>query len=361
MIETAHGEVTTPFFMPDATRASIKGLTHEDIAQTGADALVVNTYHLMLRPGMETIRAVGGVHKLMNWNGVLVSDSGGYQVYSLIHKNPKLGKITEEGAKFRSVIDGRWHMLTPELSIQIQADLGVDMMVVLDDPRPNDAPRAEITEAVARTVRWAARCRDEYERQRKLRNWTSETAPKLFAVIQGGPYVDLRKQCASELVAIGGFDGYGFGGRHLDDNGNINTEILCTVVEAIPADKLKFALGIGTPSDIMICAKMGWQIFDCVIPTREGRHGRVFVWDDCTDGENADCDNLGYHTVNITNEAFTHDTRPIDDNCNCGCTRYSRAYIRHLFTVGDSLAGTITSRHNLRFYMQLMEKLRKLQ
>ncbi len=352
-LSTSHGKISLPFFMPDATRAAVRGLSFQEISETGTKAMVVNTYHLMLRPGIETIRALGGVHKFMNYSGILLSDSGGYQVYSLIHKNPKLGEITEEGAKFRDVLDGRWRMLTPEMSVRIQADLGVDMMVVLDDPRPNDVPRAEMEEALERTVRWARRCRDEYVRQYEKRGWDERTAPKLFAVVQGGPYADLRRQCAESLASIGDFAGYGFGGRHLDREGKIDTEILRATVEAIPGNKLKFALGVGTPADIIACVKMGWQMFDCVIPTREARHGRIFVWSEPQNEQS-----LAYHTLNLTNEKFRLDPKSPAEGCDCGCNRYSLAYLRHLFVVGDPLAGTIVSRHNLRFYARLMEKLR---
>ena len=265
----------TPFFMPDATRAVAKGLTAEELRRTGICALVVNTYHLYLQPGMEIIGKAGGCNRFMGWNGPLLSDSGGYQVFSLIHKNRQMGKICDEHVEFRSPIDGSRHILTPEKSIQIQFDLGVDMMVCLDDCPPNDFSRKDLEKSVARTIAWAKRCKREYLKQAKKHNIKESERPLLFAVIQGGTEIGLREYCAEELVKLD-FDGYGFGGRHVDKNGVFLGDVLRATVNRIPEDKLRFALGVGTPEDISLCANMGWDMFDCVIPTREGRHGRLF-------------------------------------------------------------------------------------
>ncbi len=236
--------------MPDATRAAVRGTTTTEIAEAGIGSIVVNTYHLMLQPGAELIRKAGGIHRFMGWDGPILSDSGGYQVYSLIHRNPELGKITEEGAEFRSVIDGSKHLLTPEHAIAIQFDLGVDMMVVLDDPRPNDAPEGEIAEAVERTIRWAKRCREEYDRQIATRGLSENDRPLLFGVVQGGMFIELRTRCAEGLREIG-FDGYGFGGRHIDEEGNFLEDIVRHTASVIPEESIRFALGIGTPEDIV--------------------------------------------------------------------------------------------------------------
>ncbi|MDP2838408.1 MAG: tRNA guanosine(34) transglycosylase Tgt, partial [Candidatus Moranbacteria bacterium] len=205
-IMTRKGSLQTPFFMPDATRASVRGLTADDLLKTGVKALVVNTYHLMLQPGEALIKEAGGIHNFMDWQYPVLSDSGGYQVYSLIHKNPDLGRITEDGAEFRSVLDGSKHLLTPERAIEIQFDLGVDMMVCLDDPRPNDASEKDIVAAVDRTLRWARRCKDEYDRQVAARELAVTTRPLLFGVVQGGMIIAERQRCAAGLIAIG-FDG----------------------------------------------------------------------------------------------------------------------------------------------------------
>lgn len=363
---TKKGVVTTPFFMPDATRASVRGLSSSDVKHSGIEALVVNTYHLLLEPGEMLVRDAGDVHAFMNWGGPILSDSGGYQVYSLIHRNPELGRITEEGAEFRSVLDGSKHLLTPERAIQIQSDLGTDMMVCLDDPRPNDASEEDIKSAVDRTLRWAKRCREEYDRQIETRHLDISSRPLLFGVVQGGMILSERKRCADGLISIG-FDGYGFGGRHIDEEGNFLEAIVGATASYIPENKPRFALGIGTPSDIVHCHSLGWDMFDCVIPTREGRHGRLFVFDETIGGKYQDEALVNqysttdfYRTININNEQFGKDFAPVDPHCDCElCTNHTKAYLRHLFKVGDPLAGRLASLHNLRFYAQLMKKLQE--
>ncbi len=374
-IVTRKGVLQTPFFMPDATRATVRGLTRIDLEAVGVKALVVNTYHLMLQPGETLIRDAGGIHTFMDWPHPVLSDSGGYQVYSLIHKNKDLGRITEEGAEFRSILDGSKYLLTPERSIQIQFDLGVDMMVCLDDPRPNDAAEADISAAVDRTLRWGQRCRDEYDRQVAARGLTEETRPLLFGVVQGGMIFAERKRCADGLITIG-FDGYGLGGRHVDMEGNLMLELMAELASYIPEDSIRFALGVGTPEDILRLHAVGWDMFDCVIPTREGRHGRLFLWkneitNDKTqipnkiqstniqNTENNTAKGFCYETINIKNEQFTSDFTPVDPTCDCTlCTKYTCAYLKHLLKAGEPLALRLASEHNLRFYMRLMERLR---
>ncbi len=353
-VVTAHGVVDTPFFMPDATRGTVRGLTRVDLEAVEIEALVVNTYHLMLQPGETLVREAGGIHTFMDWSHPVLSDSGGYQVYSLIHKNPELGRITEEGAEFRSILDGSKHLLTPERSIQIQFDLGVDMMVCLDDPRPNDAREEEIVAAVDRTLRWARRCRDEYDRQIVSRGLDDSTRPLLFGVVQGGMIVSERKRCAEELVAIG-FDGYGLGGRHIDCDGKFLEDVVAAIPTYLPEGSIRFALGVGTPDDIVRFHRLGWDMFDCVIPTREGRHGRLFLW------RNKNTDSLEdfYEMINIKNERFERDFSPVDPTCDCTlCTKYTRSYLKHLLKVGEPLALRLASEHNLRFYMRLIRLLR---
>jgi queuine tRNA-ribosyltransferase len=376
-LTTRKGVIATPFFMPDATRASLRGLAVSDIEETGVEVLVVNTYHLYLQPGIELIRRVpvtgkGGsdVQTFMGWDGPLLSDSGGYQIYSLIHKHAEMGRITDEGAEFRSVLDGSKHLITPERAIAIQFDLGTDMMVCLDDPRPNGVPKEEVQAAVDRTLSWAERCRAEHERQCMARGLEGSARPLLFSVVQGGMYIDERQRCAAALSSLG-FDGYGFGGRHIDGEGAFLQDILAATAEAIPQDAPRFALGIGTPSDIVRCHALGWDMFDCVIPTREGRHGRLFLWkqphtSNTTSplaGASTSHNHLEgdfYHTINIHNEQFKEDFSPVDASCLCALCRHStRAYLKHLFKVGDPLAGRLASIHNLHFYMQLMTFLRQ--
>lgn len=354
-LQTRSGVLTTPVFMPDATRAGVRSLTPEDVQSMGIEAVVINTYHLYLRPGEELLHKAGGVHAFMNWQKPIVSDSGGYQIFSLIHKSPDLGRITEEGAEFRSVLDGSTHVITPERSIEIQFHLGADIIICLDDPRPNSASFEEMEEAVARTTRWAKRCKDEYERQVEKRNIKPKDRPLLFSVVQGGMSRELRKQSAQSLIEID-FDGYGFGGRHVGEDGTFLEDIISYTASLLPEDKPRFALGIGTPLDIVKCCAAGWDIFDCVIPTREGRHGRLFVWKD----EALDTEGSFYETINIQNEKFKEDFLPVDSTCDCPlCTQHTRAYLRHLFSVADPSAGCLASLHNLRFYRRLLQKLRQ--
>jgi len=352
-LETKNGAISTPFFMPDATRGFVKFLSKADLLTAGVFPMVVNTYHLYLQPGIKIIKKAKGIHNFMNWTGPLLSDSGGYQVFSLIHKNPKMGKITDDEVIFKSPLDGSRHIITPEKAIQIQFDLGVDMMVCLDDPPPNSYSKEKIKKAVERTLRWALRCKVEYEKQIKKRKLTEKERPLLFGVIQGGEYLDLRKMCTEGLVKIG-FDGYGFGARHVDSEGNFLEEVLAYTASLIPENSLRFALGVGTPEDIVRCVQMGWDMFDCVIPTREGRHGRLFIRKNGKIGSKD-----FYTTININNEKFKNDFSPVDKNCGCElCANHTRAYLRHMFAMKDPVAMRLASAHNLRFYSDLMKGLR---
>lgn len=373
-IKTKNGELETPFFMPDATRGFIKLLSSDDLKNAGVAPMVVNTYHLYLYPGTDIIKKAGGIHRFMHYYKPLLSDSGGYQVFSLIHKNSKMGEITDNEVVFRSPINGSKHILTPEKSIQIQFDLGVDMMVCLDDPVPSHYSKKMIDKAVDRTITWAERCMIEYNRQLKKRKIDEKNRPLIFCVIQGGGYIDLRKKCAKELKSIGrklkrDWDGYGFGSRHIDKNGKFMKNVLKKTAEFIPENSLKFALGVGSPSDILECVKMGWDMFDCVIPTREGRHGRLFVRKDnfepyLAEQMNSKTDTgekkLFYKSINIGNEKYKDDFNPVDKNCKCElCQNYSRAYLSHLFKSKDPLGMRLAAAHNLCFYLELMRKLRK--
>src|SRR3989338_11560837 len=255
IIATPHGKIRTPFFMPDATQGAVKLIESEKIKTIGVPAMVVNTLHLYLQPGLKIIQKAGGIHQFMNWQGPLLSDSGGYQVFSLIYKTKgRAGKVYEDKVVFRSPIDGSRHELTPEKSIQIQFALGTDMMVCLDDVRPNDTDRREAEASGERTIKWAKRCKKEFERQinRKSRDRlqsVSTIKPLLFGVVQGGVFPDLRQHCAEELVKIG-FDGLGFGARPIDEQGKVLTEVLKATTAVIPENYLRFALGVGAPEDI---------------------------------------------------------------------------------------------------------------
>lgn len=355
VLKTKNGEIKSPFFMPDATYGFARSLGKDDLKKIGVEPMVVNTYHLYLQPGTNLIKKAKGMHNFMNWDKPLLSDSGGYQVFSLIHKNPKMGEITDEGVIFRSPLDGSKHEITPEKSIQIQFDLGVDMIVCFDDPPPNSDSKEKIARAVERTIAWAKRCKVEYAKQVKKRKLSEKNRPLIFGVIQGGEHLDLRKHCTENLVKIN-FDGYGFGARHLDAEGNFLEEVLRFTADLIPDQALRFALGIGTPEDIVRCANMGWDMFDCVIPTREGRHGRLFIRKNNFQNLKEDF----YETININNEKYKEDFSGIDENCDCElCRDYSKSYLRYLFTKKEPLAMRLAAMHNLKFYMDLMKNLRK--
>lgn len=350
ILKTFHGSLKTPFYLPDATRGFIKLTSNQEIKKTGTQALVVNTFHLFLQPGLKTISKAGGLHQFMNWSGPLLSDSGGYQVFSLIHKNPKMGKISDEKVVFKSPLDGSYHEITPERSIQIQFALGVDMMVCLDDCPPNEFSRSDLEKAVFRTIKWAKRCKQEYEKQIKKRKLKGLKKPLLFAVIQGGAELDLRKYCTQELVKIG-FSGYGFGARPVDKNGNFLAEVLEKTASYIPENALRFALGIGTPEDIRRCALMGWDMFDCVIPTREGRHAKLFKL----------LANNRYQTVNLNNATFACNFTAINKRSNLQeLQQHSLAYLHHLFHLKEVLGQKLASLNNLEFYQAWLEKIRRV-
>jgi len=345
-LTTAHGSLESPFFMPDATRGFVKLTDNQETAATGTKALVVNTFHLYLQPGLKVIARAGGLHKFMSWSGPLLSDSGGFQVFSLIHKNPQAGKITDDKVIFKSPLDGSRHELTPEKSIRIQFILGTDMMVCLDDCPPNDFSRPDLERAVARTIAWAKRCKTEYQKQITKRKLSGAKRPLLFAVIQGGAEIDLREQCARELAKIG-FDGYGFGARPVDKDGKFLGEVLKKTAAFIPVKALRFALGIGTPEDIKRCAAMGWDMFDCVIPTREGRHGKLFLLGS----------GLKYQTLNINNARFATDFSALNQKSRLTVIRSSsRAYLHHLFKMNDPLGQKLASLNNLEFYQTWLKR-----
>lgn len=386
IIETAHGRLKTPLFLPDATRGFIKTLDSADLKLSGAEALVVNTYHLFLTPGLDIIKTAGGIHGFMGWEEPLLSDSGGYQIFSLIRnlsrkregKKP-LGKITDEGVWFKSPVGGKEHFLSPEKSIEIQFDLGVDMMVALDDCPPNNSGREEIKGSVERTIGWAEKCLREYNRQIVKRKLDKKNRPLIFSVIQGGEYEDLRQECyngireAEEAVnradkkkagakkmsirtsPEASWDGYGFGARPVDSQGRFLKNVLKFTAGLIPENKIRFALGIGAPQDIWRCARLGWDMFDCVIPTREGRHGRLYLGDK---GGLIRHDKVHYNTINIMGGKFQKDFSPLDPFKTIPVLGHSKAYLNYLMRSGESLGQRIATINNLNFYNRLITELR---
>ncbi|MBU0637183.1 MAG: tRNA guanosine(34) transglycosylase Tgt [Patescibacteria group bacterium] len=361
VLTTPHGQIETPFFMPDATSAVIKNLTNEDLYVLDLDSFVVNTYHLYLQPGLDIIKKSKGVHNFMNWSKPILSDSGGYQVFSLIHKNKNNGKILDDKVIFKSLLNGSKHELTPEKSIQIQFILGTDMMVVLDDCPPNSYKESQISQAVDRTIVWAKRCLDEFNKQIKKYRLSNDKQPLLFAVIQGGDNEKLRQLCAKELIKLG-FAGYGFGARPVDSSGKFLKNILQFTANLIPENKLRFGLGIGLPEDIVNCVRMGWDMFDCVIPTREGRHGKLFFQKNDFQFSIFDSQKeylKFYQTININNAIYKKDFSPINSDSQLPLLcQYSRAYLHHLFKIKDPLAGHLASLNNLEFYIKLIKDIR---
>ncbi|KKS34981.1 MAG: Queuine tRNA-ribosyltransferase [Parcubacteria group bacterium GW2011_GWC2_42_12] len=357
LIETKHGRIATPVFMPDATRGVIKHLSSSELAELKLECFVANALHLFLRPGIKLIKLAGGLHDFMNWQQPILSDSGGYQIFSLIHKNKSgaSGQITDQGAVFRSPLDGAKLKLTPEQSIRIQFDLGVDLMVCFDDCPPNNYDDADLARAVELTIKWAKRCFREFHKQIKSRALKGRR-PLLIAVIQGGNNLPLREYCAKELIKIG-FDGFGFGARHVDETGTFLAETLKLTADQIPESKLRFGLGIGLPLDIIRSIKMGWDMFDCVIPTRDGRHGKLFLQNRPLTSK----PNNFYETVNITNAKFAKDFSPINGQSKLPELRtYSKAYLHYLFKINEPLAARLASLNNLEFYIKMLSEIREL-
>lgn len=372
VLTTPRGLIKTPFFMPDATRGVIKNITTAEWQELGLPATVVNTFHLSLTPGLPLIKLAGGVHKFINWSGPLLSDSGGYQIFSLIHKNKNMGQICADKVIFKSPLNGAEKILTPETAIQIQFDLGVDMMVVLDNCLPHNYPPQKIIAAVEQTIAWAKRCRLEFNRQIKKRKLSEKNRPLLFGVVQGGTSVRLRKKCAEELIKIG-FDGLGYGARPVDSQGKFLSQVMKKTAASIPENYLRFALGVGKPEDIVLAVKMGWDMFDCVIPTREGRHGRLYQYAGCHPdpalSKGRGMESRGkktkmfsknfYRIININNSAFTKKTEPINKFSKLPILRQSTfAFLHHLFKINDPLGQRLATLNNLEFYLDLMAQIR---
>ena len=347
-------KIKFPIFLPDATQAVIRSLDSIDIANAGITGMVVNTFHLMENPGRSILKQVGGVKKFMNWDGLIVSDSGGFQVMSLVHSGKIAGKIVEDGVRLGK--GGKKNLFTPEKSIQMQFAIGSDIMYVLDDCPANNASREEIRESISRTLYWAKRSKDEFEKQCHGKKLSDEDRPGLFAVIQGGSYADLRKECGENLLKLG-FDGYGFGGWPVDEGGKLKVEALQACVDVVGENGYLFGLGIGKPDDVVRCYKMGYHFFDCVLPTRDARHGRLYIF---SGGEVWNADKNFYDYIYIDRDKYIRDYTPIEAGCDCHtCQNYSRAYLRHLFKIGDSLAWRLATIHNLKFYSRLIQILRK--
>jgi len=327
---TAHGAVETPCFMPVGTQGSVKAMLPRDLREMGCQILLGNTYHLYLRPGHELIRQLGGLHRFMGWDGPILTDSGGFQVFSL----GAMRKITEEGVRFQSHLDGATHLLTPDKAIAIQEALDSDIAMVLDECIPYDAPRDYVHASTARTIRWAERCLRARSAPRQL----------MFGIVQGGLFQDLRRWCVDAMTRMP-FDGFAVGGLGVGEGEEKLHAIGNFTVELLPETQPRYLMGVGRPQDIVSAVRAGYDMFDCVIPTRNGRNGTLFTFQG---------------RLNIKRAEFGGDPRPLDEACGCYCCRnFSRGYLRHLYMAGEILSAQLNSLHNLYFYHRLMDKCRE--
>ena len=348
-------KIQLPVFFPDATRAVLKTLDTLDIENTKTPGILVNTYHLYKTPGKKIFKEFKGVRNFMNWGGGVISDSGGFQVMSIAKRFGSKNSINDHGVTFREP-GCKKVLFTPKISINFQSALKTDMIVVLDDFTDLKADKTKARETVERTIKWAKTCKQEFNKI--FSNTDSELRPYLLGVVQGGHYLDLRQECTQRLVEIG-FDGLGYGGWPMDDDNNFNFEIPKIIADNCPKDYLLYGLGVGKPEEIVECVKLGWNIFDCVLPTRDARHKRLYVFNAKTI-DDIDVTAPNFYSYFVPDkEIHYHDQSPVSTACDCQlCTNYSRAYLHHLFKIEDYTAGRLATIHNLRFYSILMEKLR---
>lgn len=328
-ITTPHGEIETPVFMPVGTQATVKGMTPEELEEMGAEIILGNTYHLYLRPGDELVAKFGGLHKFMNWKKPILTDSGGFQVFSL----GDLRNIKEEGVYFRSHLDGSKHFISPEKSINIQNNLGSDIVMLFDECPPGMSSKEYLIPSIERTTRWAKRCVEAHKRPDEQ---------GLFAIVQGGIYEDLRDKSLSELSEMDEyFSGYAVGGLAVGEPREDMYRVLDYIVEKLPEDKPRYLMGVGEPLDMLEAVASGIDMMDCVQPSRIGRHGTIFT---------------KYGRLVVKNASYSEDTRPLDEGCDCYvCRNYTRGYIRHLFKAQEILGGRLATYHNLYFLLKLMK------
>ena len=349
-LTTPHAEIETPVFMPVGTVASVKGVPQETLEELGAQIILGNTYHLYLRPGVETVRKMGGLHGFMSWERAILTDSGGFQVFSL----SELRKVNEEGVTFRSHLDGSSHFFSPESAMEAQIGLGADIIMAFDECTEYPAERSRVRESMEMTARWAARSKKYFEEHEEEVPWNSGLRPSgrteasvptqaLFGIVQGGMDRELRKESAERTIEIG-FPGYAIGGLSVGEPREMTREIVESTLEHLPKDKPRYLMGVGTPEEIVEYAKLGVDMMDCVLPTRAARHGLLFT----SEGK-----------VSIKQARYAQDAGPLDPNCGCRvCQRYSRAYLRHLYASNEMLAQVLNTVHNLSFYLETMKRVR---
>jgi queuine tRNA-ribosyltransferase len=350
-----HQTVETPVFMPVGTQGTVKAVPQDTLESLGAEIILGNTYHLYLRPGHEAIRRMGGLHKFISWPRALLTDSGGFQVFSL----SQLRKVTDDGVRFRSHLDGSSHFFTPEHSIDVQIALGADIVMAFDECTEYPANRRRAEESMRLTLAWARRSLEHFRARRHEVPWFQDGLPpvpctwgpgkedhqrqRLFGIVQGGMYTDLRRQCAEQLVEMD-FDGYAIGGLSVGEPRELTLEIISETLPLLPKDKPRYVMGVGYPDEIEQYARLGVDMMDCVLPTRAARHALLFT----SEGR-----------INIKNKQYAEDQNPPDPACNCPvCRRYSRAYLRHLMQSGEALSGTLNTIHNLAYYLGIMQRVR---
>ena len=341
-LTTTHGVIDTPVFMPVGTQGSVKALDPRGLIEMGTQIILGNTYHLYIRPGLEIIQQAGGLHKFINWSGPILTDSGGFQVFSLAERR----RIDEDGAEFHSHLDGARHLLTPERAVEIQARLGSDIAMVLDECLAYPATRDEVASSMQRSVRWARRCRD---RLNVLRSQPPDPLTRInagqaqFGIVQGGVFPDFRRESADATTALG-FEGYAIGGLSVGEPNDLMYSLVDETTRRLPAGHPRYLMGAGTPEDLVECVARGIDMFDCVLPTRNARNGQLFT---------------SQGRLNIRNAQYAEDDRPVDPECECyTCLTHSRAYLRHLFMAGEMAARTLNTLHNLSFYLDTMKRIR---
>jgi len=349
ILHTRRGQIETPVFMPVGTAGTVKGIRFEALESSDLDARIIlgNTYHLWLRPGIDVIKSAGGLHRFIGWDRALLTDSGGFQVWSL----GALRKITEEGTEFRSHVDGSLRFLSPEVSMEVQAALGSDIVMVFDECAPGEASHEETERSMNLTARWAKRSKAAFDR---LQSEGSDTGrieveglsgrQALFGIIQGAGHLDLRRTSLEKTIDIG-FDGYAIGGLSVGEEKSLMFEVIDHIAPRMPKDSPRYLMGVGTPEDLVEAVARGVDMFDCVLPTRNGRTGQAFT---------------SRGKLNVKNAQWTNDSRPLDESCGCSvCRRHSRAYLRHLYMAGEMLASVLLSHHNLAFFLDTMRGVRQ--
>jgi queuine tRNA-ribosyltransferase len=353
LLRTRRGVIETPVFMPVGTAGTVKGIRFEELESPELDARIIlgNTYHLWLRPGIETIKACGGLHKFIGWDRAMLTDSGGFQVWSL----GALRKITEEGTEFRSHIDGSQCFLSPEISMEVQAALGAEIAMAFDECAPGEAGHDEARRSMELTLRWARRSKEAFEvaqtvslrqsnNQSQTQTGGSRYGQALFGIIQGASHLDLRRESLERTVEIG-FDGYAIGGLSVGEEKHVMMEVIEDIAPRMPSSRPRYLMGVGTPEDLIEAVARGVDMFDCVLPTRNGRNGQAFT---------------SAGKVNIKNARYVKDQRPLDEHCHCSvCRRHSRAFLRHLYQSGEMLASILLTHHNLAFFLDTMKRVRQ--